>query len=60
MHRQFTDANLSTNVKKPVEFPGAAMTSPVFVRKIDGRPYLVIWGEEHEHESSTRTCNWNE
>jgi len=44
MHRQFTDTNLSTNVKKPIEFPSPAMTSPVFVRQLDGRLYL-IWGE---------------
>lgn len=44
MHRQFTDANLSTNVTKPVEFPSTPMTSGVFVCESDGKPYL-IWGE---------------
>jgi hypothetical protein len=44
MHRQFTDASLSTNVTKPLEFPSTPMTSGVFVRQLDEKPYL-IWGE---------------
>jgi hypothetical protein len=43
MHRQFTDADLSIKVASPLEFPSAAMMSQVFVRELDGKPYL-IWG----------------
>lgn len=46
-HRQLTDTNLSTNVANAKEFPSSDMTSKIFVRLTNGKPFL-IWGENKE------------
>jgi hypothetical protein len=52
-HRQLTDTNLSMVITNAEHFPSAEVKSKVFVRSINGKPFL-IWGENKGSQAPPR------